>query len=162
MPDRRRGAHLRGVPWGEFAAQAPELAEFGVGRLAAGPAYLATVDDRGGPRVHPVTPIVGGGRLFLFMEPTSPKGGDIVRRGVYALHCFVPDANGTGGEFFVRGRGERVDQPDLRAVAAEAASYTPHDRYVLLELRVAEARCNGYGDVALPEPRSWRAADSSS
>jgi len=103
-----------------------------------------------------VTPIVGDGRLFLFMEPTSPKGDDIVRRGMYALHCLVPDAHGTGGEFYIRGRGERIDTPHLRAVAAQAASYTPHDRYVLFELRIAEARCRGYGDVALPEPRSWQ------
>ena len=150
-----------GVPWGEFAAQAPRLAEFGALRLAAVPAYLATVDDSGVPRVHPVTPIVGDGRLFLFMEPTSPKGDDIVRRGVYALHSLVPDANGTGGEFSIRGRGERIDDPQLRALAAQAASYTPNDRYVLFELRIAEARCKGYGDVALPEPRSWRDTDSS-
>ena len=148
------------VPWGEFAAQAPELADFGARRLAAAPGYLATVDGSGAPRVHPVTPIVGDGRLFLFMEPTSPKGDDIVRRGVYALHCLVPDANGTGGEFSVRGRGGRIDDPQLRTVAARAASYAPQDRYVLFELHVAEARCNGYGDVALPEPRSWRVESS--
>ena len=51
--------------------------------------------------------------------------------------------------------------PQLRAVAVNAASYTPNDRYVLFELRIAEARCNGYGDVALPEPRSWRVTDTS-
>ena len=149
------------VGWGEFAAQAPELAEFGARRLAAGPAYLATVDAAGVPRVHPVTPIVGDGRLFLFMEPTSPKGDDIVRRGSYALHCHVPDSNGTGGEFYVRGRGEPIESPQLRTVAINASSYTPNDRYVLFELRIAEARCNGYGDVALPESRSWRVTDAS-
>jgi hypothetical protein len=151
--------HGVSVPWGEFAAQAPELAEFGARRLAAVPAYLATVDDAGAPRVHPVTPIVGDGRLFLFMEPTSPKGHDIGGRSVYALHCLVPDAQGTGGEFYVRGRGERLDTPQLRAIATRAASYTPLDRYVLFELRITEARCNGYGNLALPEPRSWRVAD---
>ena len=157
MPARPQGVgHALSVPWGEFASQAPGLAEFGVRRLAAAPAYLATVDRSGAPRVHPVTPIVGDGRLFLFMEPTSPKGDDIARRGVYALHCHVPDMNGTGGEFYVRGHGERTTSPPLRAVAAQAASYTPHDRYVLFELGIAEARCNGYGDVALPDPRSWR------
>ena len=86
------------------------------------------------------------------MEPTSPKGDDIVRRGVYALHAHVPDSNGTGGEFYVRGRGERIDDTAIRFVVVEAASYAPHDRNVLFELRVVEARCNGYGDVALPEP----------
>jgi hypothetical protein len=160
VPQRSVG-HRLSVPWGEFAAAAPELAELGARRLAAVPAYLATVADSGVPRVHPVTPIIGDGRLFLFMEPTSPKGHDVARRGVYALHCLVPDAHGTGGEFYVRGRGERIDAPQVRAVAAQAASYTPHDRYVLFELLITEARCNGYGDVALPEPRSWRVTDSS-
>jgi hypothetical protein len=158
---QQRVGHGLSVPWGEFALQAPELAEFGVRRLAAAPAYLATLDRSGAPRVHPVTPIVGGGRLFLFMEPTSPKGDDIARRGVYALHCRVSDGNGTGGEFYIRGHGERIVSPQLRAVAAQAASYTPHDRYVLFELGITEARCNGYGDVALPEPRSWRVSHSS-
>ncbi|MGH2405330.1 MAG: pyridoxamine 5'-phosphate oxidase family protein, partial [bacterium] len=49
-------------------------------------AYLATLRGDGAPRVHPVTPIVGEGRLFLFMEPTSPKGHDLRRDGRYALH----------------------------------------------------------------------------
>ena len=146
------------VPWGEFAGQAPELAAFAALRLAVVPAYLATVGDSGVPRVHPVTPIIGEGRLLVFMEATSPKGHDIVRRGGYALHCAVADAHGAGGEFYVRGRGERIDSQEIRALAAGAASYRPQDRYVLFELRIAEARCNGYGDVALPEPRSWHAA----
>ncbi len=153
---QQRVGHGSGVSWGEFATQAPGLAEFGVRRLAVAPAYLATLDRSGAPRVHPVTPIVGDGRLFLFMEPTSPKGADIDRRGVYALHCHVPDMNGTGGEFYVRGRGERIDSAAARSAAVGAASYDPHERYVLFELGVSEARCNGYGDVVLPEPRSWR------
>ena len=123
------------VPWGEFAEQAPELAAFGAVRLGVLPAYLATVGESGVPRVHPVTPIIAEGRLFVFMEPTSPKGHDIARRGVYALHCLVPDAKGTGGEFYVRGTGERIDDQSIRVVAAQAASYEPHDRYVLFELR---------------------------
>ena len=146
------------VPWGEFAAQAPELAEFGALRLGVVPAYVATVDDAGVPRVHPVTPIIGEGRLFVFMEPTSPKGHDIVRRGVYALHSLVLDDKGTGGEFAIRGRGERIDSEQIRAIAVRSASYQPQDRYVLFELHVAEARCNGYGDVALPEPPTWHAS----
>jgi hypothetical protein len=78
---------------------------------------------------------------------------------VYALHCLVPDAKGTGGEFYIRGRGERIGSEQVRAVAAGAASYRPSDRYVLFELRIAEARCNGYGDCRLPEPASWRVTE---
>ena len=44
----------------------------------------------------------------------------------------------------------RPTMPQLRAAAVKAASYTPNDRYVLFELRIAEARCNGYGNVRAP------------
>ena len=141
--------------WSELLAAAPELAGFGAERLAVAPAYLATVRATGAPRVHPVTPIIGAGGLFLFMEPTSPKGRDLRERSWYALHNGVPDIRGTGGEFSVIGRAVPVDEPDVRVAAARAASYTPADRYVLFELHVAEARCLGYGDVPLPEPRRW-------
>ena len=61
--------------WKEFAQQAPEIAEFGKGRFQSEVAYLGTLRADGSPRVHPVTPIIGE-QLFLFMEPTSPKGID--------------------------------------------------------------------------------------
>jgi hypothetical protein len=144
--------------WHSFAEAVPALAAFGQSCLERPPrvSYLGTVGADGLPRVHPVTPILGDGRLFVFMEPTSPKGHDLRRRLVFALHNGVPDNEGTGGEFFVRGLAEPVDDPTRRAAAARAASYEPADRYVLFELDVSEARCNGYGDVSLPEPRRWR------
>ena len=49
-----------------------------------------------------------------------------------------------------------VEDGDLRATVAAAASYDPADRYVLFELRPTEVRCDGYGDVELPEHRRWR------
>ncbi len=143
------------VTWGGFADAEPELAGFGEGLLMAPPAYLATVRRDGSPRVHPVTPILAGGGLFVFMEPTSPKGRDLRERRRFALHNGVPDTEGSGGEFSVSGEGIPVDDPAVRATVAEAASYDPADRYVLFELRVAEARCNGYGDVPLPTQRRW-------
>ncbi len=145
------------IPWGEFADAEPELAAFGAARLGEPPAYLATVRADGRPRVHPVTPILTPKGLFLFMEPASPKGRDLRGRGWYALHNGVPDTDGTGGEFFVSGKGAAVDDPDVRAAAAEAASYDPTDDYVLFELMVSEARCRAYGDVDLPARRRWPA-----
>jgi hypothetical protein len=65
--------------------------------------------------------------------------------------------NGTGGEFFVSGEARFVDDADARADAARAASYDPADRYILFELLLAEARCNGYGDVTLPAHQRWSA-----
>jgi hypothetical protein len=143
--------------WGTFAAAEPELATFVAERLRAAPAYLATVRATGAPRVHPVTPIFTDDGLYLFMEPTSPKGPDLRERGFFALHNGVPDNSGTGGEAAVSGTGHAVDDEALRATVVAAASYDPDDRYVLFELRPTEVRCNGYGDVTLPERRRWRA-----
>jgi hypothetical protein len=143
--------------WGAFAAAEPELAAFVVERLRAAPSYLATVRASGAPRVHPVTPIFTAEGLFLFMEPTSPKGVDLRERGSFALHNGVADNAGTGGEASVSGTGYPVDDADVRSAVVVAASYDPDDRYVLFELRPTEVRCNGYGDVTLPERRRWRA-----
>jgi hypothetical protein len=144
--------------WGDFKTQAPDLAAFGAGRLAVPPAYLATLRVGGLPRVHPVTPIIGLTRIFVFMEPTSPKGRDLRERGWYALHNGVPDTFGTGGEFFISGQAILINDAEVRASAVEAAMYQPDDRYILFELGINEARCNGYGDVPLPDPSRWVAS----
>src|SRR6187397_2837139 len=98
--------------WKEFAQQAPEMAAFGEARFGSGVAYLGTLRADGSPRVHPVTPIIGD-QLFLFMEPTSPKGSDLRRDPRYTLHCAVEDSSGGEGEFYVRGRGTFTDDPAL-------------------------------------------------
>jgi hypothetical protein len=95
--------------------------------------------------------------LFLFMEPTSPKGHDLRERRSFALHNGVLDTAGTGGEFAVSGRAAFVTDLDTRAAAVGAASYAPDNRYILFELLVSAASCQGYGDVALPTVRRWRA-----
>jgi hypothetical protein len=143
------------ISWADFTQAEPRLAQFGADKLTAAPCYLATIRRSGVPRVHPVTPILATSGLFLFMEPTSPKGRDLRERGWFALHNGVPDNAGSGGEFAVWGRGVPVAHPDVRAQVIAAASYTPAERYVLFELRLSEARCNGYGDVVLPATQTW-------
>src|SRR5215510_3544343 len=97
--------------WQEFTQQAPELAAFGKTRLQGRVAYLGTIRADGDPRVHPVTPIIGDEHLFLFMEPTSPKGKDLQRDARYTLHCSVEDSSGGGGEFYVRGQATLNTDP---------------------------------------------------
>jgi hypothetical protein len=140
--------------WAEFAKRAPELAAYGARRLGSGVAYLGTVRKDGSPRVHPVTPILGQ-QLFLFMEPTSPKGKDLQRDPRYTLHCAVEDSSGGKGEFSVRGRARLVQDPELRAQAVEAATYDPAERYVLFVLGVEFAFKNTYVNGE-PNPRRWR------
>lgn len=105
--------------------------------------------------MHPVTPIFTVDGLFLFMEPTSPKGRDLEERGWFALHNGVPDNAGTGGEFWAEGRALAVHDPDVWSHVADSASYAPADRYILFELQLSEVRCNGYGDVPLPSTQRW-------
>jgi hypothetical protein len=143
-----------GQAWSALVAADPELAAFGEARLAGNVAYLATVRKDGSPRVHPVTPIIGSGRLFLFMEPTSPKGRDLRRNGSFALHCAVSDSSGQSGEFFVRGRALLMDNPATRALAATAARYSPKDRYILFELLIFGATSTIYENDA-PVRRRW-------
>lgn len=143
------------LSWDEFARREPELARFGADRLTAAPAYLATLRQSGAPRVHPVTPIFTAVGLFLFMEPTSPKGRDLRERGWFALHNGVPDNAGSGGEFWVNGRGLAVDDSDMWSHVADAASYPPAERYILFEMQLSEAARHGYGDVPLPSTRKW-------
>ncbi|WP_374689751.1 pyridoxamine 5'-phosphate oxidase family protein [Promineifilum sp.] len=143
--------------WTEFAQQAPELAAFGRARFQSGVAYLGTIRADGSPRVHPVTPIIGE-QLFLFMEPTSPKGADLRRDGRYALHCSVEDSSGGGGEFYVRGRATLNEDPAVREQAVRASSYVPQERYILFVLTIEFAFMNRYDD-APPNTLRWRAAE---
>ena len=143
--------------WQAFTQQAPDLAEFGYGRFQSGVAYLGTTRPDGSARVHPVTPIVGD-RLFLFMEPTSPKGKDLQRDPRYSLHCSVEDSGGGKGEFYVRGQATLVNDTAVRDQAVLASSYTPADRYILFVLTVDFAFMNTY-DEGGAHPRRWQAGE---
>jgi len=139
--------------WGAFAEADAELAAFGIEQFKSGIAYLATVRKDGSPRVHPVTPIIGQGRLFLFMEPTSPKGYDLKRDGRYALHS-SGDSSAQSGEFLISGRAALVNDLSSRAIAVEAVSYTPADRYILFEFSVERALSTLY-EQGQPIRRRW-------
>lgn len=145
-----------GQTWMDFATATPDLAAFGVERIHGRVVYLATVRADGTARVHPVTPIVGGGRLFIFMEPTSPKGHDLRRGSGYALHSTVQDNSGAGGEFTLRGRGALIEDGAVRATAIQAATYAPADRYILFELSVDGASSTVY-EGGRPVRRRWGA-----
>lgn len=136
--------------WGEFAAAVPNLAAYGRERLNNRVSYLATLRANGQPRVHPVTPIISDERLFVFMEPTSPKGKDLQRSGHFQLHCGVENTGGGAGEFYLRGIGTLVEDAALREEAVNAAGYSPKPRYILFTLSVEYAFMNVYGTDDTP------------
>ena len=146
------------MSWKNLEDQQPELAAFGAQRLDAKVAYLATVRKDGSPRVHPMTPMIGAGHLFVFMEPTSPKGHDLQRDPRYSIHCSVTDSTGQSGEFIVTGRAHLVVDPDLRALAAQYCSYKPSDRYVLFEFDVESVSSTTYPEHE-PVRQFWKKAE---
>ncbi|HKY03344.1 MAG TPA: pyridoxamine 5'-phosphate oxidase, partial [Blastocatellia bacterium] len=112
------------------------------------------------PRVHPVSPLIAGGGLYVYMEPTSPKCHDLRRDARYSLHCAVEDQSGGAGEFLVSGRAAEVTDEKRRAElfeAARAIGYNPQDRYVLFELSVEEAKSTTYEDDA-PRRARWKSS----
>lgn len=147
------------MSWQELRTHQPELAQFGERRFGSRVAYIATVDERGAPRVHPVTPIVMPERLVVFMEASSPKGHDLRRGSRYALHCSVEDDEGGEGEFRVRGPAREITDATLRAEAAERAPYEPSDAYVLFELFVDDAFSTTYDERGAPLRQKWVAQD---
>jgi hypothetical protein len=145
------------MSWLAFADADPELAAFGQQRLHDQVAYLATVREDGAPRLHPVRPIVSDSHLFVFMEPTSPKGQDLRRDGRYVLH-----GTATGSEpwdlreFGVEGRGTLVTDAALREAANAATSFPRDEHFVLFELGVESAFSTVYGASGQPVRRRWR------
>jgi hypothetical protein len=143
--------------WKDFETSAPELARFGRERLHGQVAYLATIRRNNLPRLHPLTPIIGEGHLFVFMEPTSPKGKDLDRGSAYVLHSSVADNDGSNGEFQLTGYADRVCDARAREQAVASAPYEPEARYILFELGIIEAFSTVYRDGA-PVRTRWKAS----
>jgi hypothetical protein len=147
--------------WADFAAEAPHLEAFGRRRLERRIAYLATIRADGSPRVHPVSPFIGGGCLAVYMEPTSPKVADLRRDGRYALHCGVEDDEGGEGELYVTGRAEEITDARRRSEAsgwAEAAGYKPVERHVFFEFKLGQVLSTTYEKGRKRE--RWRAGSN--
>jgi hypothetical protein len=107
------------VSWGEFQQLRPDLAEAGrelLYQFGVGLAFLATVRRDGGPRVHPMCPLIHEGGLYGFIVP-GPKQADLHRDGRYSLHSF-PCADNEDA-FCCTGRAQTVDDPAIRKALAE-------------------------------------------
>jgi hypothetical protein len=156
------------ISWRDFKAQQPDLARQGAGLLyqyGVGLAFLGTVRADGGPRLHPMCPLLTEAGLYAFIVP-SPKQGDLHRDGRYAMHSFPLDDNEDA--FYLSGLASHVSQPQIRyqlaqQFAAERSGIAlppPGEEQHLFEFRLQAAmltRTTGHGD---PEPQHtiWRDA----
>jgi hypothetical protein len=88
------------ITWTQFEQQQPALAAVGRGQFyqhGLGLGFLATVRKDGGPRVHPVCPVISPAGLHVLILP-GPKRGDLRRDGRYSLHSetFAPPREDDG------------------------------------------------------------------
>jgi len=154
------------MTWVAFSAAEPDLARQGQELLydvGVGLGFLATTRPDGGPRVHPVCPLINDDGLFVFVVP-SPKQRDLRRDGRYALHTIPLERNEDA--FYLTGMANLVDNNDVRRrlgqqFADERVALkvpAPGDEQVLFELRIDMAmltRTTGHGDPA-PQHTVWR------
>jgi Pyridoxamine 5'-phosphate oxidase len=131
------------VPWFHFESVRPELAAAGVRLLYQGnanaSAFLATVASDGGPRVHPVFPVLAESELWLFIVNMSPKYRDLQTNTQVALHT-LPTPQG-GEEFHLRGEAEEIPEPAVKAkvVAATGGRQGAHPFEALFRVRIHSA-----------------------
>ena len=143
---------MAGLSWGEFAADAPEIAERGRQRFAVGYAFIGTTAPDGSPRVHPVTPLINGGRLFVYVGKHTAKFGNLMRDGRYAMHAILGDKD---EEFMIQGRAVSADDPESEALAWEAAraiGMTSKD-HLLMEFMIEHAHWAMWEGLGTPDIR---------
>jgi hypothetical protein len=156
------------LSWAEFAHARPDLAEAGrrlLYQFGVGLGFLATVRPDGGPRLHPMCPLVTEEALVGFLQP-SPKRQDLHRDGRYTLHCFPPDDNEDA--FVVSGRALLVKHPGRRQqataqfLAERQLTTTPpgfegQDLFEFYLERCLWTATSGHGDWN-PRHTIWRAS----
>ena len=141
------------VTWSEFATASPSLAAevralFEQYGQAFG--YLATVRRDGGPRVHPVAPVIADGGLYCFVM-SSPKRRDLERDGRYALHSWPRPFEDDGfddEEFYLSGRATAVDDAALHERVSKAVGDRPESGASFeldIERAMHKARVGGLG-----------------
>src|SRR5215467_1315394 len=154
------------ISWSDFKIGRPDLARHGADLLyhyGVGLAFLGTVRADGGPRLHPMCPLLSETGLYAFIVP-SPKQRDLHRDGRYAMHSFPLDDNEDA--FYLTGVASPVSHPQTRDLlgrqfADERSDFAvppPGEEQHLFEFHVHAAmltRTSGHGD---PEPQHtiWR------
>ena len=141
--------------WSEFAADDPRLAEAIralMQQYGPGFGYLATVRADGGPRVHPVSPVITDDGLYCFIID-SPKRRDLERDGRYALHSFPPEES--DDEAYVAGRARPVTDQAKVARLADTLRAASHVDWRLFEFTVDVAMLSRHGHAERPAVQVW-------
>jgi hypothetical protein len=146
---------MQAVPWGDLEREDVALAAYGQERLDGKVAYLATIRGDGRPRAHPVTPVIGEGHMFIFLEPSSPRTRDLQENADFCLHCAMSDSSGSSGEFQATGVAVQVTDDNKRSLAESVSNFRPSVRSLLFELYISEALSTAYHG-GQPKRRKWQ------
>jgi hypothetical protein len=104
------------ITWTEFEGVRPAMAAAGRAQLYQihiGLGFLATVRPDGGPRVHPVCPVLSGDGLHVLIV-AGPKQRDLRRDGRYSLHTETCPPPREEDGFAVSGLAREVTDPAVR------------------------------------------------
>jgi hypothetical protein len=142
--------------WNDFERANPAMAAAGrklLYQFGVGLGYLATVRRDGGPRLHPICPILTDGRLYGLIG-TSPKQRDLLRDRRYALHTFP--AVDRDDEFYITGEVVHCVDAELAArvrAAFIATGGTSTNDEELFEFDIEHALLATYKKRG--EPNNW-------
>jgi hypothetical protein len=156
------------ITWNQFERDHPALATAGREQLyqfGIGLAFLATVRADGGPRVHPVCPVLSTAGLHVLVMP-GPKQNDLRRDGRYFLHSETCPPPRQDDGFSIAGQAVAVTDTAVRAVVrgqiaaerGETPDWPGLDTDALFELRLD--RCllmlTSEDDGFPAGPTTWR------
>jgi hypothetical protein len=170
--------------WAEFEREAPDVAEVAArvwpGQIALhrneplpkeapwfAVSYLGTVRRDGGPRVHPICPILANGRLLAAIPLSSPKGWDLRRDPRCVIHampgvdddelCIRAVARDVSGDAAIRAGARAVVARTAVGGMIESVSHDPLFEFDLRQVDVA--RWVDIGQLGTHAVRRhWRAA----
>jgi hypothetical protein len=157
------------ITWTQFAQQQPALAAIGRNHLyefgGIGLGFLATVRKDGGPRVHPVCPVISPAGLHVLIVP-GPKRADLRRDARYALHSetFPPPREDDG--FAVTGTAAEISDPGTakrvrdQVIADHGQLWPGYDSLALFELSLGSCllTLTQAGSSFPKGPTAWKAA----
>lgn len=133
------------ITWTQFARQEPALAAAGRGQIyqhGLGLGFLATIRKDGGPRVHPVCPVISEAGLHVLILP-GPKLGDLRRDGRYSLHSEMVAPPRQDDGFAVTGFAAEISDQAVWAVVRDQVIadfgqlWPEYDKLTLFELSLA-------------------------
>jgi hypothetical protein len=143
------------ISWAELRKEAPALADSGQKLLfrirpQVGWAFIATLRKDGAPRLHPISVVRARERLYVIIPHSSPKCADLLRDGRYALQAFPPSENEAGGEFYLAGVAERIQDPAVCQAILDETGVRVEPGEVLFELTLERVMLTRLEEAGTP------------